>query len=41
VADYVSLQGRFRHLDGEGVATLQARVDANWERLRRLASIGG
>jgi pyruvate ferredoxin oxidoreductase beta subunit/2-oxoisovalerate ferredoxin oxidoreductase beta subunit len=41
VADYVTLQGRFRHLDGEGVATLQARVDANWERLRRLASIGG
>jgi pyruvate/2-oxoacid:ferredoxin oxidoreductase beta subunit len=41
VAEYAALQSRFRHLDGEGLATLQSRVDANWDRLHKLASIGG
>ena len=31
--DYLSLQGRFRHLSDEVAAEIQARVDENWEVL--------
>ncbi len=38
VEDYLSLQGRFRHLfeprrDEAGIAEIQARVDAYWQRV--------
>jgi pyruvate ferredoxin oxidoreductase beta subunit/2-oxoisovalerate ferredoxin oxidoreductase beta subunit len=33
VADYVKLQGRFKHLSSEGVEEMQKNVDVEWRRL--------
>ena len=33
VSDYLRIQGRFRHLTEAQVASIQAEVDARWERL--------
>jgi pyruvate/2-oxoacid:ferredoxin oxidoreductase beta subunit len=33
VSDYLRIQGRFRHLTEAHVASIQAEVDARWERL--------
>jgi 2-oxoisovalerate ferredoxin oxidoreductase beta subunit len=35
VADYIEAQGRFGHLSADDIAAIQARVRADWERLRR------
>lgn len=41
VRDYLSMQGRYRHLDDGEVAAIQAEVDRNWERLASLADAFG
>ncbi|MGB9836958.1 MAG: pyruvate synthase subunit beta, partial [Candidatus Saccharicenans sp.] len=33
IADYLKLQGRFRHLKEEEVSWIQQEVDANYERI--------
>lgn len=38
VADYLAVQGRYRHLAPAQVAMLQQEIDAGWERLHRLAA---
>ena len=35
VADYLKLQGRFKHLNAEGIAKIQRNVDRDWELLLR------
>ncbi len=40
VAACLERQKRYRHLDAERIAALQAAVDANWRRLQALAAIG-
>ena len=40
VEEYLKLQGRFKHLfeperDEQGIAEIQARVDAYWEKVTR------
>ncbi len=37
VRDYVRMQSRFRHLGDEDIELIQARADAEWERLSRKA----
>ncbi len=39
VADYLVAQKRYRHLDADGRAALQAAVDAGWARLEALERI--
>jgi pyruvate/2-oxoacid:ferredoxin oxidoreductase beta subunit len=43
--DYLKPQGRFRHLNDEEIAQIEAEVEANWRRLlakeAMLASIAG
>jgi hypothetical protein len=39
VADYLALQGRYRHLDAAGTAALQAEVDEEWQRLAARAGV--
>lgn len=39
VADYLGTQDRFRHLTKGEVERIQAEVDANWERLERMAEL--
>lgn len=39
VADYLALQGRYRHLAAEQVAALQEEIDAGWARLQRQAAV--
>jgi pyruvate ferredoxin oxidoreductase beta subunit/2-oxoisovalerate ferredoxin oxidoreductase beta subunit len=38
VADYLARQGRYAHLDSEGIAAIQSEVDRRWETL--LARVG-
>ncbi len=38
VSEYLALQGRFKHLTAEEVATIQASVDRNWNEVVALAS---
>ena len=33
IEEYLKLQGRFRHLQPEAIAAVQAEVDRNWDRL--------
>ena len=33
IEEYLKLQGRFRHLQPEAIAAIQAEVDRNWDRL--------
>jgi pyruvate ferredoxin oxidoreductase beta subunit/2-oxoisovalerate ferredoxin oxidoreductase beta subunit len=40
VADYLSIQSRYRGLGDEQVRALQAEIDDGWERLQRLAALG-
>jgi pyruvate/2-oxoacid:ferredoxin oxidoreductase beta subunit len=35
IKEYVSLQGRFRHLDEQGIQRIEARIDKLWEHLLR------
>lgn len=37
VGDFLATQGRFAHLDGEHIETIQAHVDARWASLEALA----
>jgi pyruvate/2-oxoacid:ferredoxin oxidoreductase beta subunit len=37
---YLKRQGRFRHLDDEGIARVQSEVDARWELLERRVKYG-
>lgn len=39
VDEYYKIQGRFRHLDCDALADIQAQVDQQWQRLKSLASI--
>ncbi len=41
VAEYLKMQGRFRHFTPEDVARLQKEVDEDWERLVAQTRIGG
>ena len=36
VTEYLEMQGRFSHVDPAQAASIQASVDRNWERLRRI-----
>jgi pyruvate/2-oxoacid:ferredoxin oxidoreductase beta subunit len=36
VSEYLKIQGRFRHLTGEDVQTIQIEVNKSWERLVKL-----
>lgn len=36
--DYLSLQGRFKHLTAENIETLQRATDTNWQWLKRMAN---
>jgi pyruvate/2-oxoacid:ferredoxin oxidoreductase beta subunit len=38
VAEYIGAQNRFKHLKGEDIAGIQARIDEDWERLRAKAA---
>jgi pyruvate ferredoxin oxidoreductase beta subunit/2-oxoisovalerate ferredoxin oxidoreductase beta subunit len=38
VGEYLAIQRRYRHLDGEGIAALQAEIDDGWARLQRQAA---
>jgi pyruvate/2-oxoacid:ferredoxin oxidoreductase beta subunit len=38
VGPYIRAQGRFRHLSDEGIARVQADVDARWEFLERMVA---
>jgi pyruvate/2-oxoacid:ferredoxin oxidoreductase beta subunit len=40
VSDYLALQKRYRHLDADGVAALQAEVDEGWAHLQRRIETG-
>jgi len=40
VADYMKLQGRFRHLSPDTVQTIQARVIEKYEKLKAKATLG-
>ncbi|MHB8095249.1 MAG: thiamine pyrophosphate-dependent enzyme, partial [Candidatus Aminicenantales bacterium] len=35
IDDYVRFQGRFRHLNADDIALMQAEVDRKWEKLNR------
>jgi len=37
IADYIRLQGRFRHLKDEEIQFMQQEVDKSWERLLKRA----
>lgn len=39
IEDYVTLQGRFRHLKEDDVKAMQATIDKKWERLKKLVEI--
>jgi 2-oxoisovalerate ferredoxin oxidoreductase beta subunit len=41
VSEYLKIQGRFRHLTGEEVQTIQKEVDKSWERLVKLEQVFG
>jgi pyruvate ferredoxin oxidoreductase beta subunit len=41
VAEYLKLQGRFRHLSPEDVERIQRMVDENWERIAEMLKEGG
>jgi 2-oxoisovalerate ferredoxin oxidoreductase beta subunit len=41
VAEYLKMQGRFRHLDEKEVAFIQKEVDQNWNRLLKLEEAFG
>jgi len=34
IADYIKMQGRFRHLTDDSIASIQQNVDEDWERLQ-------
>jgi pyruvate ferredoxin oxidoreductase beta subunit/2-oxoisovalerate ferredoxin oxidoreductase beta subunit len=37
IGEYLAIQRRYRHLDAEGIAALQAEIDDGWARLQRQA----
>jgi 2-oxoisovalerate ferredoxin oxidoreductase beta subunit len=41
IADYLKLQGRFKHLNEDAVNGIQASVDANWRKLIKLEEAFG
>jgi pyruvate/2-oxoacid:ferredoxin oxidoreductase beta subunit len=38
VSEYLALQGRFKHLTGDEVATIQANVERNWSEIAALVA---
>jgi pyruvate ferredoxin oxidoreductase beta subunit len=40
VADYLKMQGRFRHLSENEINYIQKKVNADWAKLQSLASLG-
>jgi pyruvate/2-oxoacid:ferredoxin oxidoreductase beta subunit len=40
IGEYLAIQRRYRHLDAEQVAALQAEIDEGWSRLQRQAALG-
>ena len=41
VEDYLSVQGRYRHLAGDQINAVQAEVDRSWEDLEYRAARAG
>lgn len=35
IGEYLAIQRRYRHLDADGIAALQAEIDDGWQRLQR------
>jgi pyruvate/2-oxoacid:ferredoxin oxidoreductase beta subunit len=40
VSEFLKTQGRFSHLSAEEIETIQAHVEARWELLAGLESVG-